>query len=49
MAVVGAMEVLEKDKERLSVMNEQLKAKQKSQRASLAGYSGTGAYPIVGG
>lgn len=46
---VGAMEVLEKDKERLGVMNEQLKAKQKSQRASLAGYSGTGAYPIVGG
>ena len=33
---VGAMEVLEKDKERLGVMNEQLKAKQKSQRASLA-------------
>lgn len=30
-------------------MNEQLKAKQKSQRASLAEYSGMGAYPIAGG
>lgn len=46
---LGAMEVQKKDKQRLRVMNEQLKAKQKSQRASLAEYSGTGAYPIAGG
>ena len=34
--LLGTKEILEKDKERQRVMNEQLKAKHKSQRASLA-------------